>query len=105
MFFVCIVVKHDQYVVVIEFACNVSVFLLKGVTTPVHYDEQQNIFAQIYGYKRFLLFSPGMFKCLYPYPVYHHHDRQSQVMCTCLLLLLVFSFYKVVLQQDFLCNP
>ena len=52
--------------------------MIAGVRTPVHYDEQQNFFAQIYGYKRFLLFDPSMFGCLYPYPVYHPHDRQSQ---------------------------
>ena len=50
-----------------------------GVVTPVHYDEQQNFFAQVFGFKRFLLFDPSMFCCLYPYPVFHPHDRQSQV--------------------------
>ncbi|UYV79671.1 HIF1AN [Cordylochernes scorpioides] len=50
-----------------------------GCLTPAHYDEQNNIFAQLHGYKRFLLFPPMMMKCLYPYPIYHPHDRQSQV--------------------------
>ena len=50
-----------------------------GVITPAHYDEQENLFAQIQGYKRFLLFDPSQFECLYPYPVHHPHDRQSQV--------------------------
>lgn len=58
---------------------NLLLVGMEGVITPVHYDEQQNFFAQIHGYKRFLLFEPGMFPCLYPYPVYHPHDRQSQV--------------------------
>ena len=58
---------HDVYV------------LSAGVITPVHYDEQENLFAQVKGYKRFLLFNPDQFECLYPYPVFHPHDRQSQV--------------------------
>jgi len=51
----------------------------KGVTTPAHYDEQENLFAQIRGRKRFVLFAPDQFPNLYPYPVPHPHDRQSQV--------------------------
>lgn len=47
--------------------------------TPAHYDEQQNFFAQIKGYKRCILFPPDQFECLYPYPVHHPCDRQSQV--------------------------
>ena len=51
----------------------------EGCTTPCHYDEQQNLFAQIKGRKRFLLFGPDNFKNLYPYPVHHPYDGQSQV--------------------------
>ncbi|ESO87419.1 hypothetical protein LOTGIDRAFT_220114 [Lottia gigantea] len=58
---------------------NLLLVGMDGVITPAHYDEQQNFFAQIGGFKRFLLFDPSMFECLYPYPVYHPHDRQSQV--------------------------
>ncbi|KAK6169076.1 hypothetical protein SNE40_020197 [Patella caerulea] len=58
---------------------NLLLVGMDGVITPAHYDEQQNFFAQIGGYKRFLLFDPSMFECLYPFPVYHPHDRQSQV--------------------------
>ena len=53
-----------------------------GNITPNHYDEQENFFAQIQGYKRFILFHPDQFENLYPYPVYHPHDRQSQVIST-----------------------
>jgi hypothetical protein len=50
-----------------------------GNVTPCHYDEQQNFFAEVRGYKRCILFPPEQFECLYPHPVYHPHDRQSQV--------------------------
>ncbi|CAL1542228.1 unnamed protein product [Lymnaea stagnalis] len=58
---------------------NLLLVGMEGVITPAHYDEQENLFAQIQGYKRFLLFDPNQFDCLYPYPIYHPHDRQSQV--------------------------
>lgn len=58
---------------------NLLLVATEGNITPVHYDEQQNFFAQIRGHKRFLLFSPDQYKCLYPHPVWHPHDRQSQV--------------------------
>lgn len=54
-------------------------FCSSGNITPVHYDEQENFFAQIHGQKRFLLFHPDQYENFYPYPVYHPHDRQSQV--------------------------
>lgn len=64
--------------------CLSSVFFIlsfvKGNVTPAHYDEQQNFFAQIKGYKRCILFPPDQFECLYPYPVHHPCDRQSQVL-------------------------
>ena len=47
--------------------------------TPAHYDEQQNFFAQLCGRKRVILFPPGEFGALYPFPVHHPNDRQSQV--------------------------
>ena len=51
----------------------------KGNVTPAHYDEQQNFFAQLCGRKRVILFPPGEFGALYPFPVHHPNDRQSQV--------------------------
>ncbi|CAG0883921.1 unnamed protein product [Darwinula stevensoni] len=52
---------------------------MEGNLTPAHYDEQENLFCQVEGRKRCILFPPDQFSCLYPYPVYHPHDRQSQV--------------------------
>ena len=56
--------------------------IFAGNLTPCHYDEQENFFTQVTGCKRVILFSPGQFDCLYPYPVHHPHDRQSQVFLT-----------------------
>ncbi|XP_078659529.1 hypoxia-inducible factor 1-alpha inhibitor-like [Branchiostoma floridae x Branchiostoma belcheri] len=58
---------------------NLLLIGMAGNVTPVHYDEQQNFFAQVKGYKRCILFAPEQIECLYPYPVHHPCDRQSQV--------------------------
>lgn len=58
---------------------NLLLIGLQGNVTPCHYDEQENLFAQIHGHKRCILFPPEQFGCLYPHPVWHPHDRQSQV--------------------------
>ena len=56
-----------------------------GDVTPCHYDEQENLYGQVTGLKRVILFPPEHFECLYPYPLHHPHDRQCQVMACCLL--------------------
>lgn len=62
-----------------QLTSNLLLIGQEGNVTPVHYDEQQNFFAQIWGKKKMTLFSPDQFECLYPFPVYHPCDRQSQV--------------------------
>lgn len=58
---------------------NLLLISMEGNVTPCHYDEQQNLFAQLQGHKRCILFPPEQFECLYPHPVHHPHDRQSMV--------------------------
>ncbi|XP_013775038.1 hypoxia-inducible factor 1-alpha inhibitor-like isoform X1 [Limulus polyphemus] len=58
---------------------NLLMISTQGNVTPAHFDNQHNLFAQIYGYKRFILFPPEDYDKLYPHPVWHPHDRQSQV--------------------------
>ena len=52
----------------------------EGFITPVHFDEQENLFAQLNGRKRIRLFHPHNWYALYPYPIGHPCDRQSQVV-------------------------
>ena len=51
----------------------------RGNITPCHYDEQQNMFAQVRGRKRIILYSPEYWSSFYTHPVGHTADRQSQV--------------------------
>ncbi|XP_060075232.1 hypoxia-inducible factor 1-alpha inhibitor-like [Ylistrum balloti] len=62
-----------------EMTSNLLLIGMEGNVTPGHYDEQENFFSQVRGYKRFVLFPPSQFACMYPYPIYHPCDRQSQV--------------------------
>lgn len=48
-----------------------------GVVAQTHYDPQHNLFLQVLGFKRFLLFPPSTE--LYSYPSIHRSYRQSQV--------------------------
>jgi len=58
---------------------NLLLVGMEGVVTPAHYDEQENLFGQVKGYKRVLMMAPTEFKSMYPFPLHHPHDRQSQL--------------------------
>ncbi|XP_065222718.1 hypoxia-inducible factor 1-alpha inhibitor-like isoform X1 [Planococcus citri] len=58
---------------------NLLLIAMEGNVTPCHYDEQQNFYAQLRGYKRIMLFKPSQFENLYPHPVHHPYDRQTQI--------------------------
>jgi hypoxia-inducible factor 1-alpha inhibitor (HIF hydroxylase) len=62
-----------------ELSSNLLLAGAAGHVTPAHYDEQQNLFAQLRGLKRVVLFPPDDFGCLYPFPLHHPCDRQAQV--------------------------
>ena len=50
-----------------------------SVIAHCHYDGYNNFYAQLYGRKRFVLFSPRSYKGLYPYPFLHPSHAQAQV--------------------------
>jgi len=51
----------------------------RGNRTPLHYDTAHNLFAQIHGRKRFLLFAPSDRDRLYPHPERSRHPHVSRV--------------------------
>lgn len=71
-------VMGDRHPQMCQFFCGTE-----GDFSPCHYDPQDNLFTQIRGYKRVLLFHPRHFGCLYPWPVHHPQDRQSRVNFDC----------------------
>jgi hypothetical protein len=58
---------------------NVWVGGTSGITTPAHYDMVHNVYAQIVGYKRFILFPPSDAFNLYTFTNLHPSARQTQV--------------------------
>ena len=50
-----------------------------GVSSPLHHDAAHNVYAQLVGRKRFVLFAPDESPYLYVYPRMHPSTRQSQV--------------------------
>jgi len=51
----------------------------KNALTPCHMDCVHNVYTQVRGWKRFLLFDPGYNECLYRYPTGHPLDRSARV--------------------------
>lgn len=51
----------------------------ENALTPCHYDAVHNAYAQVRGWKRFILLDPNYAGCLYPYPLAHPMDRCSRV--------------------------
>lgn len=62
-----------------ELTTNLLLCGMEGYVTPLHFDEQQNLFAQLHGVKRIRLFSSSDWPKLYTYPLGHPCDRQSRV--------------------------
>eukprot|EP00043_Microstomoeca_roanoka_P012491 m.120971 g.120971 ORF g.120971 m.120971 type:complete len:256 (-) comp15511_c0_seq1:534-1301(-) len=62
-----------------QLTTNMLFVSMPHLVTPCHYDEQENLFAQVKGYKRIILFHPEHYRNLYPYRYDHPCDRQSQV--------------------------
>jgi hypothetical protein len=58
---------------------NVWVGGASGLTTPCHFDMVHNMYAQIVGYKRFILFGPGDHFALYTFTRMHPSARQTQI--------------------------
>lgn len=79
-----------------DLTANLLFISMEGNVTPCHYDEQQNFFAQIKGYKRCILFAPDQFENLYPHPVHHPHDRQSMVS------YIIYKAFQCQIQKDML---
>eukprot|EP01031_Cornospumella_fuschlensis_P028003 gene28003-33816_t len=62
-----------------ELTRNLLLYGGSGYITPLHFDEQENIFCQLYGRKRARLLSPEYWFTVYPFPNGHPCDRQCQV--------------------------
>jgi len=58
---------------------NILLIGMQGATTPAHYDEQENMFAQMRGRKEVYLWPPGDWQGMYAFPCNHACDRQAMV--------------------------
>jgi hypothetical protein len=47
----------------------INLWLGKATKTPLHFDAENNFFAQLHGTKRFTIFSPSDTEFLYPFPL------------------------------------
>lgn len=58
-----------------------------GVVSQTHYDQTNNMFIQLVGSKRMLLYPPEAWPSMHVYPSFHPSYRQSQVKtCWCVRL-------------------
>lgn len=52
----------------------------QDITTPIHNDAFHNLYAQVQGTKRFILFPPTLHRHLHLFPALHPKHQQSQVV-------------------------
>ena len=50
-----------------------------GAVTRLHYDHYDNIYLQLRGHKRFVVFPPLEARGLYPFPLHHPLDQRARV--------------------------
>jgi hypothetical protein len=62
-------IKHPIWIESSESTVNLWFGTANNVS-PLHYDDDNNFFAQVYGRKRITLFDPAQTEWLYPYPVH-----------------------------------
>eukprot|EP00435_Cladocopium_sp_Y103_P022835 s4467_g5.t1 len=62
-----------------ELSRNQLFVSFRDFLTAVHYDQQHNLYLQLRGCKKFLLFDVTCAPALYPYPVHHSLDRKARV--------------------------
>ena len=62
-----------------ELSQNQLFVSFRDFLTAVHYDQQHNLYLQLRGCKKFLLFDVTCAPALYPYPVHHSLDRKARV--------------------------
>lgn len=68
-----------------------------NVTAQLHYDESHNLFAQIYGRKRFVLLPPESHRHISLYPHLHPSQRSVRISTKSSYLSLGIPFYEVTL--------
>lgn len=69
---------------------------MRGVETPLHFDERENLFFQVRGHKEVVVFPFTDYTSLYPFPTSHPCDRQSMVGSPVTPNLQAFPRFKEV---------
>lgn len=60
-------------------AVRTNLWFGRDSVTPLHYDGENNLFAQLHGVKEFTIFSPTDTQYLYPFPIDSLHPHVSHV--------------------------